>query len=165
MEGCDYFKWTESEVQIIERTFKFLSKCDNSELYYNLQPRADRCDYFVQYCHGATGLVVGLSQANLLKKSPEIKKIVSKAAKLIFDAGPLVKGNCICHGNAGSGFALLKLYLASGDDEWLMYSRKFAMHAIDSWDSKSENGLFTGSAGLALYLQEIVSREIRWSVF
>ena len=80
----------------------------------------------------------------------------------MWDAGPPVKMPSLCHGAAGSGYSLLKLYARTGDDRWLDRARKFAMHAIDQSDRALEQhgqrkySLWTGDLGLAIYLWDCV---------
>jgi len=80
------------------------------------------------------------------------------AGNAIWKAGPLAKGSGICHGTAGNGYALLKLYQRTGDPVWLGRARSFAMHAILQSEQACQRygrrrfSLWTGDAGLAVYL-------------
>ena len=49
--------------------------------------------------------------------------------ELTWAAGPLRKGANLCHGTAGNGLALLKLFARTADERWLERARRFAMHA------------------------------------
>jgi lantibiotic modifying enzyme len=106
----------------------------------------------VQWCHGAPGLVSTLGEL-----IPE--PLLLGAGELVWRAGPLGKGPGLCHGTAGNGFALLRLYELTGDERWLDRARRFAMHAIDQVDRQraaTAHGrytLWTGDIGVALYLR------------
>ena len=109
----------------------------------------------VQDCHGAPGTVCRLAAA---PREARWDDLLRGAAELTWRAGPLVKGGGLCHGTAGNGYALLKLWRRSGDAVWLDRARAFAMHAIAQVDrAHSEYGtgrysLWTGDVGVALYL-------------
>ena len=66
----------------------------------------------VQDCHGAPGIVCRLAAA---PHTPEWDTLLLQAGALTWHAGPLSKGASLCHGTAGSGFAMLKLWRRSGD--------------------------------------------------
>ena len=115
----------------------------------------------VQHCHGAAGVI------NCLADFPEnslwsLSGLLNAAAELTWTAGPLAKGPGLCHGNAGNGYAFLKMYGRTQDEKWLNRARKFAMHAIkQSTLAAKEYGqyrhsLWTGDLGLAVYLWDCV---------
>ncbi|MRD48805.1 lanthionine synthetase LanC family protein [Caenimonas koreensis] len=78
-------------------------------------------------------------------------------------AGPLSKGAGLCHGTAGNGYALLKLWTRTGDAIWLARARAFAMHAIEQVEAeriKHGQGwhtLWTGDLGVAMFLASCVA--------
>ena len=126
----------------------------------NWHPRADRVRVIgrvplMHDCHGAPGTVCRLASA---PREPRWDALLRGAAELTWRAGPLAKGGGLCHGTAGNGYALLKLWRRSGDDVWLDRARTFAMHVIAQVDrAHSEHragrySLWTGDVGVALYL-------------
>jgi len=107
----------------------------------------------VQWCHGAPGIVTSLSAL----PDPRLDELLAAAAELTWAAGPLQKGAGLCHGTAGNGYALLKLFKRSGDPRWLDRARSFAMHAMAQSDRMAEeygqrrHSLWTGDPGVACY--------------
>lgn len=120
-------------------------------------PRPGRPSALVQWCHGAPGFVTALADFPV-GRSAEVDALLLGAGETVWRAGPLTKGPGLCHGTAGNGYALLKLYRRSGDARWLERARAFAMHAIGQCErARREQGrgrysLWTGDAGLAVYL-------------
>jgi Lanthionine synthetase C-like protein len=116
----------------------------------------------VQMCHGAPGIVSALAEipAALL---PDVDDLLYGAGELIWRAGPLTKGSNLCHGTAGNGLALLKLFGRSGDELWLQRARSFAMHAIHRYHAarrrvgRDRYSLWTGDIGVALFLEQCIS--------
>jgi hypothetical protein len=120
-------------------------------------PRPGRTHILVQWCHGAPGIVTGLADFPR-ERSPEMDTMLIKAGTTVWNAGPLAKGPGLCHGTAGNGYGLLKLYQRTGDEIWLDRARSFAMHAIAQWErmrqqyGRGRYTLWTGDPGLAVYL-------------
>lgn len=120
-------------------------------------PRSGSTRFLMQWCHGAPGIVTALS-AFPRGHSAELDELLLAAGEAIWRAGPLAKGHGICHGTAGNGYALLKLFRRSGDEVWLTRARAFAMHAIGQCERMRErhgqgrHTLWTGDTGLALFL-------------
>ncbi|MBU6484442.1 MAG: LanC-like protein [Betaproteobacteria bacterium] len=120
-------------------------------------PGTGRTKILVQWCHGAPGIVTGLSDFPV-KRSVDMDDLLVKAGNTVWNAGPLAKGPGICHGTAGNGYAFLKLHQRTGDPIWLARARSFAMHAIaQSERVRQQHGrrrysLWTGDPGLAVYL-------------
>ena len=110
--------------------------------------------HLMQICHGAPGVVTGL--AHLPTDQLDFELVA--AGHAIWDAGPLRKGAGLCHGTAGNGYAFLKLFERTGDEQWLNRARAFAMHAIAQMESQARRfgqlrySLWTGDHGLAIYL-------------
>lgn len=110
----------------------------------------------VQWCHGAPGVITSLRHAD----APELLPWLLRGARLIDEAGPLIKGVGLCHGTDGNGAALLELHRRTGDAAWLARARELAMVAIvQSEDLYEQTGgwrysLWTGDAGLACYLMD-----------
>jgi lantibiotic modifying enzyme len=109
-----------------------------------------------QWCHGAPGIVASL--ATLAPADDSLTELLVAGGELTWRAGPLRKGAGLCHGTAGNGYALLKLFAHTGDELWLHRARSFAMHAIEQVErATAEHGrgrhtLWTGDPGTALYL-------------
>ena len=117
-------------------------------------PRPARTALLVQHCHGAPGIV------NCLATLPDaaIDDLLIAAGELTWAAGPLKKGANYCHGTAGNGYALLKLFTRTQDSRWLERARAFAMHAIAQSErdlqkfGRRRYSLWTGDLGLAAFL-------------
>lgn len=112
----------------------------------------------MQFCHGAPGFVICLAGM----PGPELDDLLVSAGEATWRAGPLRKGSNLCHGTAGNGYALLKLYARTGDARWLERARAFAMHAIAQMQAEERAvgrmrySLWTGDAGLAVYLMDCI---------
>ena len=109
-----------------------------------LDPGGEVC---LQWCCGAPGVVScasGYLDGDLLLAGGE----------LVWRAGPLgpEKGAGICHGVAGSGYALLKAFERTGDELWLDRARRFAVHALGRVErGEGRYALWTGDVGVALF--------------
>jgi hypothetical protein len=120
-------------------------------------PRRGRDAILVQWCHGAPGMILGLSR---LPPDDEIDPLLVAGAELIWRAGPLAKGPGLCHGTAGNGYAFLAMHTRTGDARWLERARRFAMHALAQARSAARQhgrgrySLWTGDPGVALFLQD-----------
>jgi hypothetical protein len=110
----------------------------------------------VQDCHGAPGIICRLAAA---PRTPAWDALLLQAGALTWHAGPLSKGAGLCHGTAGSGFAMLKLWRRSGDPVWLDRARALAMHACGQVEhhrdeyGQGRHSLWTGDLGLACLLK------------
>ena len=113
----------------------------------------------LQDCHGAPGIVSRLAGA---PRTPAWDELLIEAGMLTWRAGPLLKGSGLCHGTAGNGYALLKLWTRTGDPAWLSRARAFAMHAAAqvaaqrAASGQARHSLWTGDIGVALYLQDCI---------
>jgi len=113
----------------------------------------------VQDCHGAPGIVCRLAGA---PRTPEWDTLLLQAGELTWHAGPLRKGAGLCHGTAGSGFAMLKLWCRSGDPVWLDRARALAMHGWGQVQrhqaeyGQGRHSLWTGDLGLACLLKHCI---------
>ena len=124
-------------------------------------------EWRVYHCHGAPGIVNSLGRFPT-GASAKLEQTLLEAGELILDAGPLRKGPTLCHGTAGNGMALLKLYERTGNDEWLVRAREFAMHAL--WQVERSRELFgqprhtlwTGDIGVAAFLNECLRATARF---
>jgi hypothetical protein len=121
--------------------------------------RPARGSPLLQHCHGAPGIVTcfaGFRGSGF--SDPGIDDLLLAAGELTWRAGPLTKGAGLCHGTAGNGYAFLKLFRRSGEQQWLDRARRFAMHAIGQQRrDTARHGhyrypLWTGDPGLAIYL-------------
>ena len=106
----------------------------------------------LQWCHGGAGVVA--STAPYLDE-----ELLLSGAELVWRAGPasMEKGQGICHGTAGNGYALLRTFRRTGDERWLARARRFAVHAlgqVERWREIRGSGrysLWTGDLGAALF--------------
>jgi hypothetical protein len=106
----------------------------------------------LQWCHGAPG--IAWAAGGYLDE-----ELLLAGAELVWQAGAHgpEKGASICHGTAGSGYALLAAFERTGDERWLARARRFAVHALGQVErQRTERGrgrhsLFTGDLGVALY--------------
>jgi len=114
----------------------------------------------VQDCHGAPGIVCRLAAA---PRTPEWDTQLLRAGALTWRAGPLSKGASLCHGTAGSGFAMLKLWRRSGEPVWLDRARALAMHGYGQAErhrvtyGQGRHSLWTGDLGLACLLWNCIA--------
>jgi hypothetical protein len=128
----------------------------------------DQHTWRVQHCIGAPGVVTMLSD---LPRDTETDTLLAAGGELTWQAGPVVKLPSLCHGVPGSGYTFLKLYARTGDDEWLVRARRFAMHAIVQADRFArEHGqrkfsLWTGDLGLAAFLADCIHARTTFPTF
>ncbi len=121
--------------------------------------------WLVQDCHGGPGIVCRLAGA---PRTAAWDALLLGAGELVWRAGPIEKGVGLCHGTAGNGYALLKLWLRSGDDVWLGRARAFAMHAIEQVQRFAEctgqtrHSLWTGDIGVALFARACIVGDARY---
>jgi hypothetical protein len=114
----------------------------------------------LQWCAGAPGIVI--AAADYLDED-----LLTGAAELIWLAGPHgeEKGPNICHGTAGNGYAFLKAFDRTGDEEWLDRARRFAMHALEQVERMpSRYSLFTGGIGVALYAADCIEARAQYPI-
>lgn len=113
-----------------------------------------------QWCHGAPGIVTSIAA---LPRDDELDSLLLAGGELTWAAGPLRKGANLCHGTAGNGFALLKLFTRTGDEAWLRRARRFALHAAGQVATarreygRGRHSLWTGDLGTAIYLQQCLA--------
>lgn len=116
----------------------------------------------VQWCHGAPGMIASLCDFPKDHDS-HLEQLLLQAGDLTWVAGPLTKGPGLCHGTAGNGYALLKLYQRTGDESWLQRARSFGMHAKWQYEQMRQQyqqgrySLWTGDMGLAIYLWHCIT--------
>ena len=113
-----------------------------------------------QWCHGAPGIVACIAA---LPREDELDALLLAGGELTWAAGPLRKGANLCHGTAGNGFALLKLFTRTADESWLVRARGFAMHSAGQVAAArrqyghGRHSLWTGDLGTAMYLQQCLA--------
>ena len=119
----------------------------------------------LQDCHGAPGIVCRLAGA---QRTPAWDALLLGAGETIWQAGPLEKGVGLCHGTAGNGYALLKLWQRMGDAVWLERARAFAMHAVEQVQrfadrtGQTRHSLWTGDIGVALFVWGCIAGDARY---
>ena len=76
------------------------------------------------------------------------------------------KGPGICHGTAGNGYAFLKTFERTGDEEWLLRARRFAMHALEQVERRGRGrySLWTGDLGVALFAADCLEARTEYPV-
>jgi hypothetical protein len=113
-----------------------------------------------QWCHGAPGVV---TSATALPGDAELDALLLEGGELTWAAGPLRKGAGLCHGTAGNGFALLKLFTRTGDELWLERARRFGAHvaaqvaADRRRHGRGRHTLWTGDLGAAIFLRQCLA--------
>ena len=113
-----------------------------------------------QWCHGAPGIVASIAA---LPRDDGLDPLLLAGGELTWAAGPLRKGANLCHGTAGNGVALLKLFTRTGDESWLERARRFAMHSAGQVEAarrhygRGRHSLWTGDLGTAIYLQQCLA--------
>jgi lantibiotic modifying enzyme len=115
----------------------------------------------LQWCHGAPGIITTAS--DYLDE-----ELLLAGAELVWRAGPPhaeEKGAGLCHGTAGNGYALLKTFERTGDEQWLERARGFAMHALAQVEQLPPRySLFTGGIGAALFAADCLDGVARFPV-
>ena len=119
----------------------------------------------LQWCHGAPGIVA--TAAAYLDE-----ELLLAGAELTWRAGAHgeEKGSGLCHGTAGNGFALLKTFERTGDERWLEWARRFAVHALAQVERKRTKvghgrySLFSGDLGVALFAAACLDADARFPV-
>jgi hypothetical protein len=115
----------------------------------------------LQWCYGAPGILVAAGE--YLDEG-----LLLAGAELVWRAGPssMEKGSGICHGTSGNGFALLKVFERTGDEQWLDRARRFAMHALGQVERRGTGrySLWTGDVGVALYAADCIDGVARYPI-
>jgi hypothetical protein len=128
-------------------------------------PATGPVKWLLQDCHGAPGIVCRLAGA---PRTPAWDGLLTAAGEATWRAGPLEKGVGLCHGTAGNGYALLKLWQRGGDTMWLARARAFAMHAIEQVKrfadrtGQTRHSLWTGDIGVALFVHACIAGDARY---
>ena len=119
----------------------------------------------LQWCSGAPGIVI--SAADYLDE-----ELLLAGAELVWQAGPHgdEKGYGICHGTAGNGYALLRTFECTGDEQWLERARRFGVHALEQaarhegTRGRRRYSLWTGDVGAALYAADCLDARARYPI-
>jgi hypothetical protein len=114
----------------------------------------------LQWCAGAPGVVS--AARDYLDED-----LLLGGAELVWRAGPPgdEKGNGICHGTSGNGFALLAAFERTQDEQWLERARRFAVHALaQAAHMPGRYSLFTGGVGTALFAAACLDADARYPV-
>ena len=125
-----------------------------------LEPPGQVPELRLQWCWGAPGIVTAAGDY----LEPEL---LLAGARLTWQAGapPAEKGFGICHGTAGNGYALLKAFERTGDEEWLIRARRFAVHALAQAETGSGRfSLWTGDPGAAIFAADCLAARARYPI-
>jgi hypothetical protein len=120
----------------------------------------------VQWCAGSPGIVIGA--ADYLDE-----ELLRAGAELPWRTGPpgVEKGPGICHGTAGNGYAFLKAFARTGDEQWLDRARRFGLHALNQvrrlrkQRGRGRYSLWTGDVGTALYAADCIEARSAYPIF
>ncbi|CAN0431393.1 unnamed protein product, partial [Ectocarpus fasciculatus] len=81
----------------------------------------------VQWCHGSPGIIPMLTKAHEVFEDDRYLEMARRSSEVVWKRGLLTKGNGICHGVAGNGYAFLSLRKAdAADGRHLHRARSFA---------------------------------------
>ena len=119
----------------------------------------------LQWCQGAPGIVT--CAASYLDED-----LLLAGAELTWRAGPHgdEKGASLCHGTAGSGWAFLKTFERTQDEQWLERARRFAVHALEQTQrlrkarGRGRYSLWTGDLGVVLYAADCLDARSQYPV-
>jgi lantibiotic modifying enzyme len=119
----------------------------------------------LQWCAGAPGVLAGAWEYL-------DEELLLAGAELIWSAGAHgeEKGHGLCHGTSGNGFALLKAFDRTGDEQWLGRARRFAVHALGQAERRrgavghGRYSLWTGDVGTALFAAACLDADARYPV-
>ena len=118
----------------------------------------DRVDDSLQatWCNGDAGMVFFWLTAHQALGGERFRHLAEDAGWSVADRGPEPMLD-LCCGAAGRAYALLALYRATGDDEWLRRAKRFAAHAAAhvDFDAPDAHRLYKGALGVALLLIEL----------
>jgi len=161
LKGHQYYPLSELVLEQLNTTL--IQSAQQTSEHANWNPCLEEPTTFkiqsllLHVCHGAPAIILGLNALWHLG-TMETRDLFLKAGQLIWDAGPLKKPWGLCHGTAGNGYALLRLFALTQDEVWLDRAKKFAVHAIfQSQQAEAEykqirTDAWCGDMGLALFL-------------
>ena len=122
----------------------------------------------VQWCHGAPGVLTSLWDC--ASADDEWSELLLAAGRLVWTAGPLRDQPGLCHGTAGSAYALLALWRRTGNEEWLQRAQALGAHAAGQVEERAaklghgRHSLYTGDEGVAICLAACLSGDERLPV-
>lgn len=151
---------------IVPRTLSSNAWRSGSGTTWQAVAGSDKPPNLCQHCHGAPGMVTTF--ADVPFTTPMLEDLLCDGGSFIWHAGPLSKGSNLCHGTGGNGYAFLKLYRRTKNAAWLDRARAFAMTAIAQCREarmrygKGRYSLWTGDAGLAIYLWDCLTTDPRF---
>ena len=84
--------------------------------------------YHRRRCHGAPGLPALIAAAIEADGDADgaLLEAARRAGEVVWERGVILKGNGLCHGVAGNGYAFLSLHRLTGEPEQLERARAFA---------------------------------------
>ncbi len=171
LKGHQYFPLDKSVIEHLNTAF--IKTAIQTTHHANWNPYLEKpatvtlASSLLHVCHGAPAMILGLTELWYLG-TDETRDLFIKAGQLIWDAGPLKKPWGLCHGTAGNGYALLKLFSLTQDELWLDRAKKFAMHAIiQSQQAEAEykqirTDAWCGDMGLALFLNSCLQLDVNF---
>ena len=118
-------------------------------------------DPLVQWCHGAPGAVLLFIKAHHVYGDACYLQAACRAGESVWEKGILTKGAGLCHGISGNAYALLALYLSTGDALWLKRASAFCQFTSSETFKRLSRtpdhplSLFEGSCGLVCILGDI----------
>ena len=122
-----------------------------------------------QWCHGAPGMVIALGA--LLRPTPELDALFLGGGEMTWAAGPLRASSSLCHGTAGNGFAFLRLFeryrrraVARPAPAPSPCTRSARWTRRDARSGRGRYTLFTGDAGVAVFLAACLAGDARFPV-
>ncbi|DBA69847.1 TPA: hypothetical protein ACH3X2_012560 [Trebouxia sp. C0005] len=130
-------------------------------------------DKYVQWCHGAPGLIPVLTKAYQLldDSSPEhaagreqILAAARKAADVVWERGLLTKGMGLCHGMSGNAYALLSLYHVTKEDLYKCRAQQFGQFMADHCKELQDVpdaplSLYEGLGGAVCFWMDVLAPE------
>ena len=131
-------------------------------------PLSSRGRIRVQWCHGAPGVLCAL--ADVVPDDDAWSELLLAAGRLVWEAGPIRDSVGLCHGTAGSAYALLALWRRTGDELWRERARALGQHAAAQVEARAarlghgRHSLFTGDEGVALCLASCIEGDARLPV-
>ncbi|RSH84100.1 hypothetical protein EHS25_005345 [Saitozyma podzolica] len=155
---------TPEDLQAIKATVDWLARLQTNDANLPSTLESGHAD-LVQFCHGAPGLVLLLTEAmgTFEDMQKDWLRMAEKAGLCVWRKGLLVKGvSGLCHGIAGNAYTFGALHRATGDTRWLSCRDAFATLAVKLLSqSRLDNpdhpySLFEGIGGLAWLLSDVL---------
>jgi len=159
LDADEWGAWQQCIVATVRNTAERDGSLANWRAYlYPLAGDTRPQKVLTQFCHGAPGFVICLADL----PTGELDDLLVAGGETTWAAGPLAKGSNLCHGTGGNGYAFLKLFERTGDEQWLDRARAFAMHGIAQTTAHADHygqmrySLWTGDPGFALFLRDCI---------